>query len=175
MKILKTLILSLALVCNSHAEETNKQVQCLTVAVFKEARGESYKGKVAVAQVVMNRARHFYYPPDICKVITQKHQFSWYKGNTAEYRKLLKGDLIGFKPLDISAYQESKQIALKAFYGLLDPIPELENSLWFTTKDVKPGWTGNLRVVARIGEHVFYAKKAKRPKTKVAKKQLKDK
>lgn len=158
MKLLQLLLLLSCLQLHP-AVASQKEVACLTVAIYKEARGESEKGQYAVAQVIMNRARHFYYPPSVCKVVKQKHQFSWYKGDTPEFRKLIRGDLRGFKSKDISAYQKAKQIALRAFYGLADPIPALENSLWFTTKDIRPGWSRKLKVVARIGGHVFYAKR----------------
>ena len=40
-------------------------------AIYFEARGESYRGQVAVAQVVMNRVKHRLYPKTICGVVFQ--------------------------------------------------------------------------------------------------------
>lgn len=44
--------------------------------VMAEAEGEPYEGKVAVANVVLNRLRSANFPNTITKVIYQKHQFS---------------------------------------------------------------------------------------------------
>lgn len=44
--------------------------ECLAAAIYKEARGESTRGRLAVAQVVLNRG-------EPCTVINQHGQFSW--------------------------------------------------------------------------------------------------
>lgn len=44
--------------------------------VYGEARGESYKGKVAVAAVVLNRVKSASFPNTISGVIYEKYQFS---------------------------------------------------------------------------------------------------
>lgn len=56
-------------------EETDKSLACLTANVYMEARGESLQGQIAVAQVVMNRAKHN--RENVCKVVLAKSQFSW--------------------------------------------------------------------------------------------------
>jgi hypothetical protein len=48
-----------------------KELWCLSQAVYFEARGESYRGQVAVAQVVLNRLKHRLYPKTICGVVFQ--------------------------------------------------------------------------------------------------------
>lgn len=159
MKILKTILVLIALCFSSAGLANQKQVACITVAVFKEARGEPDKGKRAVAQIVMNRARYKHYPDTPCKVVKQKYQFSWYQGMTPEFEKLMRGDLSGYSLADRQAYEDARQIALRAFYGLLDPIPALEKSMWFTTKDIRPDWSKKKKIAARIGNHVFYVKK----------------
>jgi Cell Wall Hydrolase len=58
-------------------------LRCLAEAVYFEARGEPYIGQVAVAQVVLNRARSGKWPRGVCAVIAQgvergeKCQFSY--------------------------------------------------------------------------------------------------
>lgn len=54
------------------AESQLKYLACLINA---EAKGEPYKGKLAVANVVINRVKSKKYPNTIKKVITQKSQF----------------------------------------------------------------------------------------------------
>src|SRR5262249_39665917 len=45
--------------------------KCLGNAVYFESRGESVRGQIAVAQVVMNRVFSGYYPGDVCGVVYQ--------------------------------------------------------------------------------------------------------
>ncbi|HNR78000.1 MAG TPA: cell wall hydrolase, partial [Parvularculaceae bacterium] len=44
---------------------------CLAQAIYYEARGESQRGQIAVAEVIMNRVRSGYYPNSICGVVYQ--------------------------------------------------------------------------------------------------------
>ena len=50
---------------------SEKELWCLATAIYFEARGESYRGQVAVAQVVLNRVKHKLYPDTICGVVFQ--------------------------------------------------------------------------------------------------------
>ena len=67
--------------------EREKQLECLANNIYYEAAKESFEGKVAVAQVTMNRAASGVFPSDICKVVYQKNvimekvvcQFRWYR------------------------------------------------------------------------------------------------
>lgn len=49
----------------------NAQWQCLTEALYFEARGEPIAGQYAVAEVILNRVDADNYPDTICGVITQ--------------------------------------------------------------------------------------------------------
>ncbi|GIO63406.1 cell wall hydrolase [Paenibacillus cineris] len=55
---------------------TAEDVLLLRRIVMAEAEGEPYKGKVAVANVVLNRLRSANFPDTIRKVIYQRYQFS---------------------------------------------------------------------------------------------------
>ena len=50
---------------------SDKELWCLATAIYFEARGESYRGQVAVAQVVLNRVKDHRYPDTICGVVFQ--------------------------------------------------------------------------------------------------------
>jgi len=68
------------------AEVRNKQLECLARNIYYEAGNQPFEGKVAVAQVTINRAESGQFPKDICQVVYQKNvvyervlcQFSWY-------------------------------------------------------------------------------------------------
>lgn len=55
---------------------SEKELLLLQKIVMAEAEGEPYEGKVAVANVVLNRLRSANYPDTIKEVVYQKHQFS---------------------------------------------------------------------------------------------------
>ena len=61
---------------SSSAKITSSDHRLLSKLVSAEARGEPYKGQVAVAAVVLNRVRSSKFPNTISGVIYQKGQFS---------------------------------------------------------------------------------------------------
>tara|TARA_E500000331_G_C16969827_1_gene588801 strand:- start:134 stop:700 length:567 start_codon:yes stop_codon:yes gene_type:complete len=50
---------------------SSKELYCLAANSYFESRGESFDGKIAVAQVVMNRVKSKHYPNTICEVVQQ--------------------------------------------------------------------------------------------------------
>ena len=68
------------------AADRAKQLDCLTRNIYWEAATEPFEGKVAVAQVTINRVETGRFAPDICGVVYQKNviydkvvcQFSWF-------------------------------------------------------------------------------------------------
>lgn len=55
---------------------TDAQLRLLSALIYCEANAESYKGKLAVGIVVMNRVRSSRYPDTLKGVIYQRYQFS---------------------------------------------------------------------------------------------------
>lgn len=131
------------------AENVDRTLDCLAMNIYKEAGHESFEGKVAVAQVTLNRADNPKFPKDICKVITQKNvvmdkvvcQFSWYCDGMA-----MK------KPND-KAYNESYAVAKKV---LLEGfrLDSLKDALYYHAVYVKPQWPHER--ITQIGNHIFY-------------------
>jgi hypothetical protein len=128
-------------------EDFNKQLACLTKNIYYEAATESYEGKLAVAQVTMNRANNPNFPSTICGVVYQRTigtcQFSW---------TCLKNLAVQNK----YAWEESEMVARKALTEpkVHDTIAKT-NALYYHAVYVNPGWRG--RIVSRIGNHIFYA------------------
>ena len=132
------------------AEVRDKQLDCLAKNIYHEAKGEPFEGKVAVAQVTINRAASGQFPSDICKVVYQKNvvydkvlcQFSWY----CEQATVAK-------PKNTAAYKEcqivARQVLLEEFR-----LPSLNKALYFHATHINPGW--KREKVATIGGHVFY-------------------
>lgn len=136
------------------AAERERQLDCLTRNIYFEAGNEPFEGKVAVAQVTLNRASSNKYPNDVCKVVFQKNvfydkvicQFSWY---------CEKGNL----PVKVNndAFKESTIVARKV---LLEEfrLPSLTNAMYYHADYVQPNW--NLPKITKIGRHIFYGEKS---------------
>ena len=155
--ILGLLLPSLGITSEIYTDE-----QCLTANVFFEARGESLRGMKAIADVTINRTKHSAFPENesICAVVFQPYQFSWVYGDSKRSKKVLMGDLRGFKVEDRATYEKAKQIAIEALsegYKLL--LPSWVVSFHNTT--VNPSWASKMRYYATIGNHKFYGFKKK--------------
>lgn len=126
-----------------YTKHTLKDLYCLTKNIYHEARGESYLGKIAVAQVTMNRVNSGQrWPGTVCDVVYQQvkgtPQFSWTTMNV--------------KVGDSKAWEEAKQIA----YGVLNGDLWIKhfNFTYFHNKTVEHGQ--NKKGHRVIGNHVFY-------------------
>jgi len=130
--------------------DRDRQLRCLTQNIYWEAASEPFEGKVAVAQVTLNRAANGNFPGDICAVVYQKNviyskvvcQFSWYCDGTHRVKPI-------YQPL----YRESEEVAKKV---LLEGfrLPSLKNAMYYHADYVKPGW--GKKPIAKIGRHIFY-------------------
>ncbi|MET0180698.1 MAG: cell wall hydrolase [Novosphingobium sp.] len=125
-------------------EVTDADHECLAVAVYFEARGEPLAGQLAVAEVVLNRAKSGRYPPDVCAVVKQPWQFSFVR----------KGQ---FPQADRSsgAWMRSVAIAKIALNRLAAELPQ--NVLWYHADYVAPSWGKRLTRQTKIGLHIFYS------------------
>ena len=72
---------TLALVNKAEAKPT--ELECLTEAVYFEARGESFVGQLAVANVILQRVRDYRFPPTVCEVV---HAGRYWEGNPIRNR-----------------------------------------------------------------------------------------
>jgi len=122
---------------------TERDVACLAENIYHEARGESVKGQIAVAQVTINRANHFtQFKSSICGVVYEKAQFSW----TLDKHKKIR---------DYAKWRQVQALARSVLDGY-HHIPNF-NALYYHTHAVNPRWNRNKQIIATIGSHVFYA------------------
>lgn len=134
---------------SSTLAERERQLNCLAKNIYFEAGQESFEGKVAVAQVTLNRAESGKFPSDVCQVVYQKTkvdekficQFSWY---------CEKGPVVKSKELYTESMEVAKKVLLEDFR-----LPSIEKALYFHADYIKkPNW--GKPVVAKIGRHIFY-------------------
>ena len=121
---------------------TNAELLCLAKNIYYEARGEPMHGKIAVAQVTLNRVTHrTEFQSSICGVVYAKHQFSWTMGPHREPSG--------------PAWREAQAVAKAVVVGTVH-LPNFK-ALYFYNLTVQPQWNRTKELVARIGNHIFYA------------------
>ena len=130
---------------------------CMAQNIFFEAGIDNLAGMAAVANTVLNRVEHDYYPDTICGVIHQgrkdangnmvRHQcqFSWYCDG--------KSDRVP----ESENWERAKRVAwdimhTNEYRGLA------EGATHYHATYVNPNWTRqrDMDEVGRIGEHLFY-------------------
>lgn len=127
-----------------------KQLECLAINIYREAGYEPFEGKVAVAQVTMNRVKDGRFGEDVCGVIYKKNvvmekvvcQFSWACDSAAKTR-----------PVNKEAYNESYAVAKKVLLENFR-LDVLKDALYYHAAYVNPRWS--LEKIGQIGQHIFY-------------------
>ena len=119
----------------------NAEEHCLAGAVYFESKGESLPGQLAVARVVMARAKSGRFASTLCGVVYQKSQFSFVRGNSMP--RIDTGSNNWRNAVAIS------KIALND--GWESPV---EGALFFHARRVSPGW--RLTRLGTVDNHVFY-------------------
>ena len=127
----------------------------MALNIYHEARNESTAGKLAVAQVVLNRVKSARFPSSVCAVIYQgKHkgghpylhrcQFSWYCDG--------RNDV----PRNILAFNNANEIAQWILIAN-KWIPDItDGALYYHANYVSPSWSKVKRKTSTIDTHVFY-------------------
>jgi hypothetical protein len=123
--------------------ELAPDMKCLAQAVYFESRGEPIEGQLAVAEVVINRAKSDLYPDSYCDVITQPAQFSFvHRGR------------IPTADESTTAWQHAVAIAEIAQNNLWRS--KAEGALYFHATYVNPRWAHQKVELAQIDTHIFY-------------------
>lgn len=133
-----------------------KELLCLSLNVYFEAAVESLAGKMAVAQVTLNRVKSSRYPNTICGVVYQgkvdrkgrpilhRCAFSWHCDG--------KPDI----PYKGEKWELSKMVAeyiIRNDNVLLDIT---DGSTHYHAIYVSPYWKDHYQMKVRIGRHIFY-------------------
>lgn len=141
---------------NVSAKEIEKRLNCLAINIYREAGHEPFEGKVAVAQVTLNRVEHPAFPKDVCSVVYQKTffmekvvcQFSWYCDSAHRNR-----------PINNKHYQESYEVAKKVMLEGFR-LDSIKDAIYYHAVYVNPKWQH--QQVAKIGQHIFYNERVKK-------------
>ena len=130
--------------------ERTKQLECLAKNIYNEAATEPFEGKVAVAQVTMNRVEDGRFGKDVCGVVYQRNvvyekvicQFSWACMPSVRNR-----------PVYGALYKESEEVAKKVLLENFR-LPSMRDAMYYHATYVNPKW-GKPKI-AQIGNHIFY-------------------
>lgn len=128
-----------------------KEMRCLALNIYFEARGEAAEGQLAVAMVTINRMNNRYFPSSVCGVVWQKRQFSWTHDGKSD------------RPTDARAWKLAKRIAQVAYqrYNTLSAHTRAALDItkgalhYYAPTLASPYWAKVHSVTREIGGHVF--------------------
>jgi len=129
-----------------------RDIRCLAMNIYHEARGEPQSGKYAVAAVTMNRVKSGKHPNDVCNVVYKRiwHKkkkifisaFSWTSDKHSDI------------PKNSTRWLESVRIA-KDVYSEKKKT-KAKDALFYHADYVSPYWAAKKEKIAKIGRHIFY-------------------
>ena len=123
-----------------------KEVECLARNIYFEAGSEPRNGKIAVAEVTMNRVKSKQFPKTVCGVVYQKTgrtcQFSW----VCKQNKVVRSKQMWLESLRIA----ENILISKRRYGIIG------SAQYFHADYVNPAWAEEKQLVMKIGRHIFY-------------------
>jgi spore germination cell wall hydrolase CwlJ-like protein len=126
-------------------QAVQKEVQCLARNIYFEAANEPRAGKIAVAEVTMNRVKSGF-SRTVCGVVSQKSgntcQFSW----VCEPKKTITM---------LEQWKESREIAENILISQ-KKYSTIQGAMFFHADYTKPSWARTKEFVQKIGRHLFY-------------------
>jgi|CXWL01.1.fsa_nt_gi spore germination cell wall hydrolase CwlJ-like protein len=125
-----------------------RELGCLAQAIYYEARGETQRGQVAVAEVVMNRVSSPHYPNTVCGVVYQGSE----RSTGCQFTFTCDGSL-GQRPRG-RAWDRAQRVATAVMLGYTRPVTQ--HATHYHTHAVNPVWSAGLVETTSIGTHVFY-------------------
>ena len=144
-------LISFGIIQSKDTQADNRQLTCLALNIYHEARGEPTAGQNAVAEVTLNRVASPRYPNTICEVVYQKGwdrirrrdvgAFSWTEFDVKP--KLKKTEWLRAIAVAEAVYYQRQK-------------PEVDGALFYHARSIKPSWARKKTPVARIGRHIFY-------------------
>jgi spore germination cell wall hydrolase CwlJ-like protein len=136
-----------------------KELNCMALGLYHEARGEPIIGQYAVGATILNRVRSSAYPDSVCGVVFQNNhlfnrcQFSFacdgitdVPGNKSSFKKMQR---LAAQLLNKGIAREAKFIG-GAFHA------SAHGMTHYHRHDVYPGWSTRLEKLTQLGAHVFF-------------------
>ena len=133
--------------------DRSRAVECLTAAVYYEARSESDQGQRSVAQVVLNRVAHPAYPGTVCGVVYQGSE----RTTGCQFSFSCDGSLA--RRPNPMFWERARSVAATALAGYVEPTVGLATH--YHTIAIHPYWAPSLNHIVTVGAHRFYSFRGK--------------
>jgi spore germination cell wall hydrolase CwlJ-like protein len=128
-------------------------LQCMAENIYYESATQSYAGKIAVGQVVLNRVKDPRYPRTVCGVIYEGSQSA--KTTICQFSWVCETARRGIDKSGIY-WAESMKVA-KELLTKKDQVDITEGALNYHAVYIEiPSWAKKLRKVVVIDQHIFY-------------------
>jgi hypothetical protein len=129
-------------------EDAQRALECLTAAVYYEARSETVEGQRAVAQVVLNRVRNPAFPNSVCGVVYQGSE----RSTGCQFTFTCDGSMNA--PRNEEAWARSEVVARAALAGDVDQQVGLATN--YHANWMLPWWASGLERIGQFGTQIFY-------------------
>ncbi|QJT71272.1 hypothetical protein GR11A_00235 [Vibrio phage vB_VcorM_GR11A] len=147
-----------------------KEATCLAFGVYAEGRSDTFKGQVALASSILDRAEdtrdNRVYRPTVCEVLLSSHQYESVKGDVKQLLHLVtEQDQWWLHPLfdgaaDVVAWSLIQDLVDGIYTGDIQRLrkathfwaPRAQSSLGRKP----PKWEPYLKPLGRIGKHLYY-------------------
>ncbi|WP_375404648.1 cell wall hydrolase [uncultured Sphingomonas sp.] len=129
-------------------DDRRRAADCLTAAVYYEARSQGPDGQRAVAQVVLNRVRDRAFPASVCGVVYQGSQ----RRTGCQFSFTCDGSMAARR--EPGAWERARGVAEAALAGgVYAPVGSATH---YHTTAVSPWWAPSLARIGLVGSHIFY-------------------
>jgi spore germination cell wall hydrolase CwlJ-like protein len=133
---------------SSDPNDRARATACLALAVYYEAGNQGPDGEAAVAQVVLNRLRHPFFPKTICGVVFEGSALD----TGCQFTFTCDGSLR--RRASDAGWKEASQVADRALDGYVQKA--VGEATHYHTVWVVPYWQSSVVKLAQIGAHIFY-------------------
>jgi spore germination cell wall hydrolase CwlJ-like protein len=144
---------------------SNQDIDCLAKNIYFEAGVESTAGKLAVANVTLNRTVSEKYPNSVCEVVKEgKHRYNANKDEWIPLRDMCQFswycDGRGDDPNPGRTWEDAKDLASLVMHKyqkrILIDITDGATHYHANWMDQYPSWSYEHKKVASIDRHIFY-------------------
>ena len=133
---------------NIRIPKMNRELKCLSEALYFEARGEQIEGQIAVADVIINRKKSNQFPSSICGVVSE----GAHKRHACQFSYNCDGKLELI--YDKKTYTRIVKLSSMILNGAFSDVTN--GATFFHASEVSPSWSKKFIKTRKIGRHIFY-------------------
>ena len=151
--------------------QDEKQIECMALNIYWEARYQITKGMIAVGHVVMNRVNDKRFPSTPCEVIFQgPHRESWKTKkdanipnerriyypvrNRCQFSWYCDGKSDTVPSIDLDVYNIARAISYKIYWNWYKDFTR--GATHYHATYVRPAWAKSKKRTIKVGSHIFY-------------------